>query len=415
MGWACGRMEIAQIFLILGAVLVTGFTGRLIRQRTDIPESLFLIFFGLLLGPVVGLVPGEQLLEFVPIVSVAAMVTILVEAGIGFDVSTLSSSLKNAAFFTFLVAMISTFLIGGFLHYGFGWDPMYAALLGLICSGTTTITAMSLLRNLDVGEKLKRLILLETIINDFTLILGTFLIVEFISVGSFTFDILARTLFSELAIAISLGIACAVLWRRVLKDLNMERSLNYISSIGLCFMLYYIAGFLGGNPIIAIFTFSLFLGNYHKIYDLIGRRKTKPDQSFQQVLKSISSVQTDFTFFIASFFFVLLGVTMDFSLLTQTTLLMIGGILGIIFATRFLSSEVLVMIDGYFAKYRDLITIMVPRGYVAAVLAFVPAQQGIEIPLLTDIIVILVVVTNIIAIAGVAVYAKVHKTKVKKK
>lgn len=407
-------MEIEQIFLILGAVLITGFTGRLIRQRTDIPESLFLIFLGLLLGPVTGLVPGEQLLEFVPIVSVAAMVTILVEAGIGFDVSTLSSSLKNAAVFTFLVAIISTLLIGAFLHYGFGWEPMYAALIGLICSGTTTITAMALLRNLKVGDKLKRLILLETIINDFTLILGTFLIVEFITVGALTFDVLAKTLFSELAIAISMGIATAVVWRRVLKDLNMERSLNYISSIGLCFMLYYLAGFLGGNSIIAIFTFSLFLGNYHKIYDLIGKRKTKPDQGFMAVLQSISSVQTDFTFFMASFFFVLLGITMDFSLLTQTTIVIIGGILAIIFATRFLSSELLALMDNYFAKYRSLITIMIPRGYVAAVLAFVPAQQGIEIPFLTDIIVVLVVVTNLIAIAGVAVYAKVHGKKVKK-
>lgn len=408
-------MEIEQIILVLGAVLITGFTGRLIRQRTDIPESLFLILFGLLLGPITGLVPGEQLLEFVPIVSVAAMVTILMEAGVGFDVSTLSASLKNAVFFTVMVAIISAFLIGGFLHYAFGWEPLYAMLLGLICSGTTTITAMSLLKNLDVGEKLKRLILLETIINDFTLILGTFLIMGIITSGVFTVEGAVRTLFSELAIAVSLGITFALVWRRVLKDLNLERSLNYISSIGLCFILYYVTGFLGGNSIISIFTFSLFLGNYHKIYDLLGKRKTKPDRGFTQVLNSISSVQTDFTFFMASFFFVLLGVTMDFSLLNPAILLMVGGILAIILATRFISVELLALVDSYFAEYKGLITIMIPRGYVAAVISFVPAQQGIEIPYLTDIVVVLVIITNLVAIAGIAVYARAHKLKVKKK
>ena len=49
---------------------------------------------------------------------------------------------------------------------------------------------------------------------------------------------------------------------------------------------------------------------------------------------------------------------------------------------------------------------MIPRGYVAAVLAFVPAQLGINIPFLTDIVVILIVVTTIIAIIGTALYAR---------
>ena len=62
--------------------------------------------------------------------------------------------------------------------------------------------------------------------------------------------------------------------------------------------------------------------------------------------------------------------------------------------------------DSYFSQYRGLITVMIPRGYVAAVLAFVPAQEGIEIPLLSDIIVVMVVVTTIIAIIGSAFYAR---------
>jgi hypothetical protein len=90
---------------------------------------------------------------------------------------------------------------------------------------------------------------------------------------------------------------------------------------------------------------------------------------------------------------------------------MMGGILAIILVTRFISSELLALVDSYFAEYKNLITIMIPRGYVAAVLSFVPAQQGIEIPYLTDIIVVLVVITNLIAIAGIAVYARVHKEK----
>ena len=49
---------------------------------------------------------------------------------------------------------------------------------------------------------------------------------------------------------------------------------------------------------------------------------------------------------------------------------------------------------------------MIPRGYVAAVLAFVPAQEGVEVPLLSDIIVMLIIVTTLISIVGVALYSR---------
>ncbi|HID73135.1 TPA: hypothetical protein EYP38_04285, partial [Candidatus Micrarchaeota archaeon] len=170
------QMALEDFFLIIGAVILIGFIGNLVRQRTNIPDSLFLIVFGLLLGPVTGLVPGQALLEFVPIVSVAAMVTILVESGIGFDIFRIMGSFGRAALLTFLIAIITTALITGFLTFFYGWEPAHAALLGLISSGTTTITAMSLLNSLNIPNKIRRLVFLETVINDFTLILGTFII-----------------------------------------------------------------------------------------------------------------------------------------------------------------------------------------------------------------------------------------------
>ncbi|MFP3950053.1 MAG: cation:proton antiporter [Candidatus Micrarchaeia archaeon] len=400
-------MDIEYLFLMIGAVLLTGFLGRLVRQRTQIPESLMLISFGLLLGPLTGVIPGEILMEFVPVISVAAMITILVEAGIGFDVSALKSALKTAVAFTLLVAISTTVLISLLLVHVYGWPILHAVLLGLICSGTTTITTMSLLEGMKVGDKLRRLILLETIINDFTLILGTFVIVEFMKVSGFGIEAGIKTALSELSVAIFLGLAFGFLWRRVLKDFNLERALNYISTIGFCFVLYYLAASLGGNSIIAIFTFSLFLGNYHKIYDLVRRPIKKAERkSFQNVLDSIHSVETDFTFFIASFFFVLLGLTLNPALLQSVSVFLIGGILCFILVSRLLSSQVLSWMDSYFSQYRGIITVMIPRGYVAAVLAFVPAQEGIEVPLLSDIIVVMVIVTTIIAILGSTVYAR---------
>jgi len=396
-------MALEDFFLLVGAVILIGFVGNLIRQRTNIPDSLFLILFGLVLGPATGLVPGEALLEFVPIISVAAMVTILVESGIGFDIFHIMGSFGKAAMQTILIALITTALITAFLVFYYDWEPAHAALLGLISSGTTTITAMSLLGSLNIPNKIRRLVFLETIMNDFTLILGTFIIVESIKFSTFSLDMAARTIVSELSVGLLIGLVVAMAWRYVLEHINLERKMNYASTIGICFVLYYAAAVLGGNSIVSIFAFSLFLGNYYRIYDFISPKDAE-ESDFQSVLRSIRSVQTDFSFFMKSFFFVLLGVTFDPGLLGLIPIILIGGLVVLIIISRFLATSVLAFIDKDVAKYRTLISIMIPRGYVAAVLAFVPAQEGVGVPMLTDIIVLLIIVTTLVSIAGVMIY-----------
>ena len=405
-------MAFEEFFLLIGAVILIGFVGSLVRQRTKIPEALFLILFGLFLGPFTGIVSGEALLEFVPIVSIAAMILILVDAGIEFDLFKITAMFGEAAIFTVLIAVLTTIFVAFFLINFYGWEPGHAALLGIICSGTTTITAMSLLERLDVRNKVKRLILLETIINDFTLILGTLLIVESIKFAAFSIEVAGRLLVSEISIAVVAGVAFGFAWRYVLEDLNLTKELNYASTIGLCFVLYHVAAFLGGNSIIAIFAFSLFLGNYYKIYDFIkGEPRREAEEEFKSVLKSIRLVQTDITFFVKSFFFVLLGITFNPLVLERISVFLVAGIVLLILIARFITSAFISRMDRDFSRYRMLMSVMIPRGYVAAALAFVPAQQGIEIPLFTDIVVILIIVTTVIAILGTTVYARTAEGK----
>ncbi|HID44973.1 MAG TPA: hypothetical protein EYP34_04385, partial [Chromatiaceae bacterium] len=226
-------------------------------------------------------------------------------------------------------------------------------------------------------------------------------------------DAAARTILSELSVGVLIGVAVAMAWRYVLEHINLEMKLNYASTIGVCFILYYLASVLGGNPIVSIFAFSLFLGNYYRIYGLIKPKEAEVSD-FNAVLRSIRSVQVDFTFFMKAFFFVLLGVTFNPSLLGTIPILLIGGMVLMIVVARFLAANVVAIGDREVSKYKSLISIMIPRGYVAAVLAFVPAQEGVGIPMLTDIIVLLIIVTTLISILGVMVYSRLGPQEEKK-
>jgi NhaP-type Na+/H+ or K+/H+ antiporter len=396
-------VELEFFFLIIGVIILIGFIGRIIQKWTRVPEALFLVLFGLLIGPLTGLVDGSALLQFVPIVSIAAMITILVESGVSFDISRILGTLGEAVAFTLLVAILTTLLITSAMYFLFGWDILHAALLGVIASGTTTITSMALLKGIDVHEKVRGLIMLETIINDFTLILGTFIIVDLIKLSKFDIAVASLGIFFDLSIGILAGFVFAFLWGYILERINLMRELDYASTIGFCFFLFFLADAVGGNSIIAVFAFSLFLGNYHKIKRLISRSRKN---TFEEVLHSIKCVQTDFTFFMKSFFFVLLGVTFNLSLLNFSLIVLIGVLILMIILARFFSSIVISRFDKVIAQHKALISFMIPRGYVAAVLAFVPASEGIIIPHFTDIVVILVILTTFISIAGVFAFGK---------
>jgi len=402
-------MNVEDAFLIMSMVILIGFAGRLIREKTKIPEALFLIVFGLILGPISGIVPGKEMLELVPFVSTAAMVSILIESGIEFKISKLTGALGTATVFTLLVAVITTVIVTCFLVIFFSWPIAHAALLGLISSGTTTLTAMTLLNSVKVTNKIKNIILRETIINDFTLIIGTFIIVGFIKVNNFGISDAANLFFSELTIGLLIGIIFAIVWRQIMLRLNKKKELTYASTLGTCFMMYYVVSFLGGNAIISIFAFSLILGNYDRISNFINSQmKRRKEEDFSQYLSRINSVKTDFGFFISSSFFVLLGIIFDPAIMNLELFMIAGGVLLIIIAARGASATMISADDKDLAKHKLLISLMIPRGYVAAVLAFVPLQQGIDIPGIANIMILLIISTTLVAIAGTAAYAKMN-------
>ena len=62
--------------------------------------------------------------------------------------------------------------------------------------------------------------------------------------------------------------------------------------------------------------------------------------------------------------------------------------------------------------WKDVITIslMLPRGVTASLAAFMPLEQGVTIPLLKEIIVVLVMVTTITSTLGFVIVERKSKT-----
>ena len=67
-------LDVVSIFSIVTAIIVVGFAGELFFKKTGIPMFIFLIFMGILIGPIFGLLSRDSLL---PSLGVFAELTLL--------------------------------------------------------------------------------------------------------------------------------------------------------------------------------------------------------------------------------------------------------------------------------------------------------------------------------------------------
>jgi len=208
---------------------------------------------------------------------------------------------------------------------------------------------------------------------------------------------------------ISVGVVCGFLggfaWIHILLKIEPHKR-NYISTLGALFLLYGAVEFLGGEGIIAAFVFSMLLGNYpmlHKKFLVEGHIIYDPTVN---ILKPIKVVQEDISFLVKVFFFVLIGAIFDFGRLTPHLLLLFTAIISTILISRYVSVRFMCRLDRKLRPYSFTLTTMIPRGFVATVLAFLPFKDGIIIPYVTDLVFLLVIVSNVVAITSNVYYLK---------
>lgn len=392
-------MDLIIIFFILGMIVLVGVSGRYLQNTKRIPESLFLILLGLFLGPITGLIPEGTFMPFLPFISTLAMIGILLESGLDFKLQKLDKDLTIALTFIVLVAVFTTLSVGSLLYFVFKWDPLVSLLIGLISSGTTTLTARVLLEITNAHIHVKRIITLESIFNDITLVFGASVLLAVMANADMGQEEILKLLFGRIAVALLLGAAAGWFWKVASEVMATSTKLRYISTFGFAIFLYPVSSFFGGDPILSIFGFSLILGNY----DLL-QKHIKGKDRFKPILEDIKNVQVDFTFFLRTFFFFVLGTTFSFSLLKGPALVIVGGIILMIILSRLISAMLISNMDNILSTHKFLVTMMIPRGFVATVLSFLPAQKGITIPYLTEIVLLLVFTSTFLSMAGAYLY-----------
>ena len=163
-----------------------------------------MILIGLVVGPVFGLVNQADFVGYSPFVVTITLVIVLLDAGIQLNVFDTLKTLGKALRLTLIVLFFSTLLVGSFLSL-IGWEPLHALLMGVVSSGTTTIVATFLLPRLSVPNEIKQILIMESIINDMTLITAAVIIVQIIQIKTLNLSLITSALVGPVTVAIIMG------------------------------------------------------------------------------------------------------------------------------------------------------------------------------------------------------------------
>jgi len=394
--------------LILGLIIIVGVAGNLLFGRTRIPESIFLLLTGLFIGPVMGWVPREFFLENMSFFVTIALIIVLLNSGLNLDIYRTLRNAGYAALFTIAVFVLTITTVAFVTVYFFDWPLLHGLFLGIVGSGTTTVTITHLVEKLKndrkfIDQDTKNLLVLESVVNDLTVITGASILLALSLPDVITGQSVVLIIFNEFIVSLLAGLILGGAWVFLYAYRLHESKLSYIFTLGLAFFFYFIAEWLGLNGAITIMVFSLIVGNPLVIVDKL-RVRAKIFEPLRKTVFTMKKIDIEFTFLIRTFFFVLLGIAFDLTVLKNPVVIFLSlGVLVAELVARYFGCVVMSFFHPSFKHARFIRTTLVASGVTSTLVAFLSIDAGIKIPHLAEIVLLLVALTTITAIIGTSV------------
>jgi NhaP-type Na+/H+ or K+/H+ antiporter len=376
-------MTPAAFLWLLGALLVLSYAADVLFLRTRVPAAVLLIAFGVLLGPVLKILPGAEFLRAAPYFGGLALVTILFEGGMGLD---LDESIKGLASGT-LLAVFSFLLTAGtigFLAHGILGLPGPSALaLGSLLGVPSSAVVLPVLGTLGLRDELRTRLVLDAATADVLGILGVEIAIGALS-GQSVPSLVLRSTVVGFAVGAAVAVGVGLVWSRYLRWASGTGALRLGEALtfGVALLLDGSVSALGGASAVAVVAFGIVLANEPVLMQRAFRREL-PEQdvkSFEEMRGAIHRFMRQTTFVVLTFFFVFLGVVVDWNgitLRTGSAALAFGAICVLGRRAALVAVNRAGLLPLSQAETNDVAALF-PRGLVTAVLAF--EAMGAQLP-----------------------------------
>jgi len=370
--------------LAISLIAIFGFISEALFRRTNIPDVIFLILFGFLIGPNgFGFTSPKELANIAPVCTTFTLLILIFDGAFNINLASLIREFSSSLLLTVYNFVISTVVVGSVFYYlhtfHFGGTTLIASMLiGFSLAGVSSSFVIPILSQIRVGGKLFSRLALESALTDVFCIVATLSVIEVYSTGIFGVQKTLTYLIELFAIAGFIGVLGGVLWI-VIKVFEEQ---NYIITIAYLILVYLAAEYFGGNGPIAALFLGLILNNSKQLSSIkegiLSRSVSEKQKAIQGELgvEVTSANERRYynltSFFLKSMFFIYIGILFD---ITDKAALVVGAILSVLIMVTRAGS--LFLTKGMAKQQRRLVNAVFARGLAAAVLIQAVVQANI--------------------------------------
>ena len=354
------------ILLAAGVVIFLGVAGEAFFKKTGIPDVAFLMIFGVIIGPVFGIIQPEAVIEVVPYFAALALIIIMFDGGLHLDIKHLVKTAHFSVTLAVLGFILSVVIITLAAHYALGWLWLESILLASIVGGSSSAIVFGLVRNIKISEEVKSMLSFESALTDILAMIVAFILFEAVLIGHFDIQTLQETLGRAVVVGLVLGFGVGIPWMYVSTKLGNAQH-AYMLTLGILFVLFFLANEFGESGALTALVFGLMLGNKRHLSRILKFKLPK--------IEADDPTHNQLTFLVRSFFFVFVGLMASFG---QIEYVVFGILVTIVvFGGRIFVGKI--TLTKRFSKLDRAVTnSMIPRGLAAAVLATYPVTMGLS-------------------------------------
>jgi potassium/hydrogen antiporter len=365
-------METAGIIVSIGLIIFVShlFTG--IFERKMIPDVLLLMLLGLAVGPILGLVTPAEFGIAGPMFTTITLVVILFEGGLDLKIESLRSAIKGTLSLTFISFFVTVTIVGLIGWVIFRMNLLDSLILGAILGGTSSAVVIPLVRKLKVTDSSRTVLILESAFSDVLCIVFTLALLEVYRIGNVNVGLIIGKVISSFALAGFMGWVGAIFWSFLLLRIRTIKN-SIFTTPAFVFIIYGISEILGYSGAISALVFGFTLANISLFNLSILKKYT--------IAEPITLNQTEKVFFsevvflLKTFFFIYIGLSISFNSFWTISL---GLLLTVIIYIARIPIVKLSTRKTTQTYDKTIMSIMVPKGLAAAVLASIPLQMGLE-------------------------------------
>ncbi|MCL1965557.1 MAG: cation:proton antiporter [Candidatus Bathyarchaeota archaeon] len=399
------------IFGIVAMIIAIGFAGEFLTKKAGIPIFIIIILIGIILGPILGIFPRENLLSTLPIFATLTLLMVLFYAGLGLKSQSVVAIGGRVFVQTTIYTFASIAAIGALGYFGLKWDLLQSLIFAAIIGGEITAAVIvPLSATMKLKEKTVAFLTMESAISSvFSVVLFSTLVDIHINSTSGGVFSAVSGIAGQFSIGIIIGLILSLLWVYILYRLQKYK-FTHVLTIGLVLATYSITELLTGSGILAVLVFGIVFGNYH-----LASKLLKVKMNLDNLQQQLKGFYEEISFLLETLFFVSLGLIF----VIDTKFLLYGIMFTVVLLIMRFGSVRISTAKSSLSQQKSIITLMCALGLTPATLAILAVTYNREFPdklqladTFVSVITCVIILTNIITAIGTAYYlSKQRKAK----